>query len=66
MGKIRICRACKNKYDNSFFETAVDTKCKACILKGKRLTAKFFEMVTSEITGLAELQVFLDDWYPVR
>lgn len=66
MGKTKTCKSCRNKYDVSFFDTTLDNKCKACVLFGKRLSAKFFEMVTSDVTGLAELQVFLDDWYPVR
>jgi hypothetical protein len=63
MKQFRLCMSCNNKYDMNEFATADAIWCKSCSLIGKRMLEKFKEMIEAPVTELAELEVFLDEWY---
>lgn len=65
MGQFRTCQKCKVARPITEFEDSKTIWCKSCSLVGKRMLAKFAAMVESPITGLADLDLFLDGWYVI-
>lgn len=61
----RVCIRCKVRLTPAEFDTPNDVCCKSCSLIGKRLIQKFAEMVESPVTGLADLGLYLDEWYVI-